>query len=90
MKKLFLILFLFYATVDFSAAVEPKMKETFAEKKTSCQLITSREAMVRAKAQADGKVVSVKLRRKGNNSVYLVRMLVAEKRIKNFKIKACR
>ena len=60
------------------------------EKNQSCQLISRNDAVNRAKAKAKGKILSVKLQRRGAKSVYKVRVLVGEKRIKNITIKACR
>jgi uncharacterized membrane protein YkoI len=59
-------------------------------KKDNCNLISSNDAINQANAQTGGKVVSVKLSRNGAKSVYKVRVLVDEKRIKNITIKACR
>ena len=59
-------------------------------KKDDCRLISNNEAINKAKAQTGGKVVSVKLSRSGAKSVYKVRVLVDEKRIKTITIKACR
>jgi len=55
-----------------------------------CQIISSKSAMTRAKNKTGGKVVSIKLDKKGKKPVYRVRLLVGEKRIKNISIKACK
>lgn len=57
--------------------------------KASCQLISSRDAVAKARQQVNGKVVSVKLSN-GRKPVYRVRILVDKKRIKNLTINACR
>ncbi|WP_444997688.1 PepSY domain-containing protein [Aliikangiella sp. IMCC44359] len=88
MKKLYLSIItclLVTGSLNLVSAASPKKAND------ACQLITSNEAINRAKKQSGGgKVVSVKLKRNGKHSVYRVRVLVAEKRIKNLSIKACR
>jgi len=86
---LWLTMFLFSGSVS---AGEIKAKKLPPRNKAQCDLISSREAMNRAqaKAKANGKIVSVKLVSKGSHSIYRVRMLVGEKRIKNLTIKACK
>lgn len=57
----------------------------------SCQLISSSQAISQAKARSGGgKVVGVRLVKKGTQSFYRVRILVGKKRIKNLSIRACR
>jgi len=58
--------------------------------KDDCKLISSSDAIKKAKRQADGKVVSVKLKRAGAKSVYRVRVLTDGKKMKNITVKACR
>ena len=91
MKNFCLILFcclLFSAgTMNLYAAERNKSS---GNKSDACKLISSNEAISRAKSKTGGKVVSVKLNRKGAKSTYRVRVLVGEKRIKNITIKACR
>ncbi|TQV84902.1 PepSY domain-containing protein [Aliikangiella coralliicola] len=65
-------------------------QESVRAKAQDCRLITSKDAVKKAQKKTGGKVVSVKLKRKGKNSEYKVRVLVGEKRIKNISIKACR
>lgn len=55
-----------------------------------CQLIPKAEVIKRAMNRTGGKVVGIKLQKMGQDSVYRVRVLVGENRIKNLTIKACR
>jgi uncharacterized membrane protein YkoI len=73
---------------SFSVSSNEKVKATPSIKE--CQLISSKTAMTRAQKKTGGKVVSVKLDKKGKDYVYRVRLLVGEKRIKNISIKACK
>ena len=70
--------------------VEAKDRKSSTKKKNDCQLISSGAAISKAKARTGGKVVGVKLNRKGNKSTYKVRVLVDKKRVKNITVKACR
>jgi len=55
-----------------------------------CQLISRSEAINQAKKRTDGKVVGVQLAKKGESSVYRVRILIDQKRIKTVSIPGCR
>lgn len=91
MKKFCLVIFCSFLIAGISGYADASERNKSREKnKDTCQLISSGEAAGRAKARTGGKVVSVKLRRAGSRSVYKVRVLVGEKRIKNITIKACR
>ncbi|MET1254134.1 PepSY domain-containing protein [Aliikangiella maris] len=69
----------------------PVSSESAKKGRSPCKLISSSEAISRAKQQSGGgKVVSVKLNANGAESVYRIRILVGEKRIKNLTIKACK
>lgn len=81
-----LALFVF---ASFSLSTQLKAQENKAQEKT-CRLISSQEAAAQAKNKTGGKVVSIKLNKAGKNSVYRVRVLINEKRIKNLTIKACK
>ncbi|MCW8877608.1 MAG: PepSY domain-containing protein [Kangiellaceae bacterium] len=61
-----------------------------AETKKQCRMISRQQAVKKAQKQTGGKVVSVKLKNDGKDSVYRVRVLVGDKRIKNISIKACK
>ncbi len=86
MKNICLILVL----CCLSFTVSGKDRKQPKGKQIDCQLISSRDAIKKAKKKTKGKVVSVKLNKRGNKSVYRVRVLVGEKRIKNITIKACK
>lgn len=58
--------------------------------KKQCELISSQEAKEKAESKSGGKVVSIKLEKKGDASVYKVRVIVDDKRVKNLTIKACK
>jgi len=91
MKKFCLVLICSFLLVGISGNAEAAdRKKSRDKKKETCQLISSGEAAGKAKARTGGKVVSIKLRRAGKRSVYKIRVLVGEKRIKNITIKACR
>ncbi|MDQ7049470.1 MAG: hypothetical protein Q9M92_07980 [Enterobacterales bacterium] len=55
-----------------------------------CQLISRADAIRQAHSQVKGKVVGVQLSKRGNRSVYRVRMLTDNKRVKTISIPACR
>lgn len=71
-------------SVPASSAEQTKKAER------ECQLISSQSAVKKAQKMTGGKVVSIKLNKAGTRSVYKVRVLVEEKRIKNISIKACK
>lgn len=73
---------------DCSASARDKLQPK--ESKNSCKLISKKSAISKAQSQTGGKVVNIKLDKKDDRSVYRVRVLVGEKRIKNLTIKACR
>ncbi len=79
----FLLLY-FFVNASFAERHRP-----FKDNK-SCQYITKGEAINRAKQRNDSKVVGVQLIKRGNASVYRVRLLVGKKRIKSITINACR
>lgn len=89
MKK-FTIIGLCSLALSLSFSLESKQRAEKEIDMAGCQLISSQQAIKQAKARTGGKVVSIKLRRQGRSSVYLVRLLVTDKRIKNLKINACR
>ncbi len=60
------------------------------DQKYQCKLISRADAIKQAKKKANGKVVGVQLNDRGSRSVYKVRMLIDEKRVKTFSISACR
>jgi len=64
--------------------------EIKSEKKYQCRLISRADAISRAKKRYKGKVVGVQFNDKGERSVYRVRMLFENKRVKTVSIKACR
>lgn len=55
-----------------------------------CQLISRADAIRQAHSRVRGKVVGVQLSKRGNSSVYRVRMLTDNKRVKTISIPACR
>ncbi len=59
-------------------------------KKYQCRLISRGEAIKQAKRKTKGKVVGVQLSERGSRSVYKVRMLVEQKRVKTLSINACK
>ena len=59
-------------------------------KKYQCSLISRGEAIKQAKRKAKGKVVGVQLSERGSRSIYKVRMLVEQKRVKTISINACK
>jgi len=66
-------------------------KDDKGHKDDSCRLIGSQQAAEQAtRKTGGGKVVSIKLEKSGASSVYRVRVLVDEKRVKNISIKACK
>jgi uncharacterized membrane protein YkoI len=83
---LVIVISMLFAT--FSVNSKDALKATTANKQ--CQLISNKTAMTRAQKKIGGKVVSIKLDKKGKDSIYRVRVLVGGKRIKNITIKACK
>lgn len=59
-------------------------------KKYQCRLISRAEAIKQAKRKIKGKVVGVQLSERGSRSIYKVRMLVEQKRVKTISINACK
>ena len=91
MKNLFVLFISFLLVIGSgNLALAAERDNDRDAQKDNCNLISSNDAINQAKAQTGGKVVSVKLSRNGAKSVYKVRVLVDEKRIKNITIKACR
>ncbi|MDH5432963.1 MAG: PepSY domain-containing protein [Gammaproteobacteria bacterium] len=76
---------LFSLTVSVSA----KEKEALKFVPQRCEKISVKEAIELAKMQIEGKVVGVKLNDIGEHSVYRVRILDNNKRMKNVTVKAC-
>lgn len=87
MKKIILSLLIFMVSYSQSSHLEA---EESPQKKYQCQLISRTSAIKQAQSRANGKVIGVKLSRKGRHSIYKVRMLVDKKRVKTTSIKACR
>ncbi len=56
----------------------------------TCQLISRADAIRQAQSRVRGKVVGVQLSKRGNRSVYRVRLLTDSKRVKTISIPACR
>ena len=77
-----------FCSVAFTANVMAYAESD--RKGDECRLISSQEAIKKAQKQTGGKVVSIKLNKNGSRSVYKVRVLVEDKRIKNLSIKACK
>ncbi len=75
--------------IFFSTANHLEAKDK-GQKKYECQLISRASAIRQAQSRAKGKIVGVQLTKKGNRSVYKVRMLIDKKRVKTYSIKACR
>ena len=86
-KQLAIILILCFVP-NLALAKEPR--EVERADKYECRLISRGDAISRAKRRADGKVVGVQLSKKGARSVYRVRMLIDNKRVKTISIQACR
>ncbi len=82
--KCLLVMLIFFGWVNNPLHAKEKRKNK------ECQLISSQQAIKKAQRITKGKVVSIKLNRSGKRSVYKVRVLVKDKRIKNLSIKACR
>ncbi|WP_196137256.1 PepSY domain-containing protein [Aliikangiella sp. G2MR2-5] len=90
------------SVLSFSSNAEEPLPSEFANKvafaevtkdknaEQNCQLLTTQEAIKKANRKVEGKIVSIKLEKKGADSVYRVRVLVGNKRIKNLTVKACR
>lgn len=72
-----------------ASSVKSKGKKEINQK-YQCQLISRSEAIRQAKSRMEGKVVGIQLSEKGERSVYRVRMLINEKRIKTLSIQACK
>ena len=90
MKQISLIFTIVICILLASFSVNSKEKVNGKSTEKKCKLISSKTAMTRAQKKTGGKAVSIKLDKKGKNSVYRVRLLVGEKRIKNILIKACK
>ena len=65
-------------------------QEIKSNKKQQCRLISRADAISKAKRRYKGKVVGVQFSDRGKQSVYRVRMLIENKRVKTVSIKACR
>jgi len=71
-------------------AIAAAKKNNDPTQKYQCQLISRGEAIKQAKSRLKGKVVGVQLSERNKRSVYRVRILVDNKRIKTISIQACR
>ena len=97
-KSKFIILAILFAlglsnVVYAQVSVKKDSVELKADKKTKkyqCSLISRAEAINQAKRKTKGKVVGVQLSERGNRSIYKVRMLVEQKRVKTISINACK
>ncbi len=87
-SKLSVLILLFSLLISFALAADKKQKNT--NSKYQCQLISRGEAINQAKSRMKGKVVGVQLTEKNDRSVYRVRILVDNKRIKTISVQACR
>jgi len=86
-----LVVFILPGSVLAKNESKEKLKNTSKQtKQYQCKLISRADAIRQAKKQLDGKVVGVQLSEKGARSVYRVRMLVGDKRVKTLSIRACR
>ncbi|MFT6733945.1 MAG: putative membrane protein YkoI [Polaribacter sp.] len=59
------------------------------QQKYQCKVISKSQAITNAKRRIKGKVVAANLVKKGKRSVYKVRVLVENKRVKTITIPAC-
>lgn len=71
-------------------AIAADKKDNDSKQKYQCQLISRGEAIKQAKSRLNGKVVGVQLSERDERSVYRVRILVDNKRIKTISVQACR
>ncbi len=89
MKNLTQKLFALFLACGITFSLQAQ--ETFqGENLEGCQLISSAEVINQASAETGGTVVSIQLQDAGPDSVYRVRVLVGENRIRNLVIRACR
>lgn len=58
------------------------------EKTNDTQIISSQQAVKQAKEKTSGRVIGVKLKGKGRESVYKVKVLTNKNKVKNVSIKA--
>ena len=87
-SKLSAIVLLLNLATNFSVAADNNEKDS--KQKYQCQLISRSEAIKQAKSRLNGKVVGVQLSERDDRSVYRVRILIDNKRIKTISIQACR
>jgi uncharacterized membrane protein YkoI len=73
-----------------AAANKPALESKAGSKEYLCSLISRGEAIKQANRKVKGKVVGVQLSERGSRSVYKVRMLVKQKRVKTISINACK
>ncbi len=73
-----------------SQAIASNKTHSKPPQQSECKRISRADAITHAKKQTKGKVVGVQFRDRGSRSVYQVRMLVGEKRVKTMSIRACR
>jgi len=60
------------------------------DRRQECRMIGNREAIRRSRAEAIGKVVSVRLLSRGAASVYQIRVLDKNKRMRTLSVPACK
>ncbi len=91
-SKFWVLVLLPSLLINFAVAADKKQKnsEHQHQHQYQCQLISKGEAIKQAKSRMKGKVVGVQLSEKDEYSVYRVRVLVDNKRIKTISIQACR
>ncbi len=95
-KLIFLAIFLSWSlssSVNSQVSVKSpsvEVKTGKKNKKYQCRLISRAEAIKQAKRKTKGKVVGVQLSERGSRSIYKVRMLVEQKRVKTISINACK
>ena len=87
-NKLAALMILLSLVANIAVAADKKDKNS--RQKYQCQLISRGEAIKQAKSRLKGKVVGVQLSERDERSVYRVRILVDNKRIKTISIQACR
>ena len=86
--KLLVLILLSVLLANSVVAADKKQKNS--DQKYQCELISRGEAIKQATNRMKGKVVGVQLTERNERSVYRVRILVDNKRIKTVSIQACR
>lgn len=82
-----LLLLIVLISADVMSA---EKKSVSLEHQGTCQRISRADAISQARNRVKGKVVGVQFNKRGNRSVYQVRMLVGKNRVKSVSIPACR